>query len=352
MIVFFSGGTGMRQTARALVRGGIRSTHIITVFDSGGSSRQLRLAFGMPAVGDLRNRLIAMASPQRANAAAFLNLRLPENADDPSLALAWLDKAALPQAMSADIRRDFLFFLDNVPASFKASRASLGNMAITGAYLRFGRDLVKAIDLYAKLLGIKGKILPVSNACRQLAAHLVDDQIIIGQHQFKSLPAAVDSIYLCGEDGEPEDALAEPNALAAIRAADIICYSTGSFYSSLIANLLPVGVGSAIAQSGAIKLYIPNTGHDPENTSLNLPAQAATIINYASQDSHAPETQNLLNAILIDPVNGQYPGGYGPEDRGRLQAMGLRVIEAPVAGAPNLHNAAAVVNELVKLSPA
>jgi 2-phospho-L-lactate transferase/gluconeogenesis factor (CofD/UPF0052 family) len=37
------------------------SVHLITAFDSGGSSAQLRRAFGMPAIGDLRSRIVALA---------------------------------------------------------------------------------------------------------------------------------------------------------------------------------------------------------------------------------------------------------------------------------------------------
>ena len=60
-ILFFSGGTALRRLSRRLVRYTHNSIHVITPFDSGGSSAVLRKAFGMPAVGDLRNRLMALA---------------------------------------------------------------------------------------------------------------------------------------------------------------------------------------------------------------------------------------------------------------------------------------------------
>ena len=46
------------------------STHLITPFDSGGSSASLREAFGMLSVGDLRNRLLALADDGSPEAAA------------------------------------------------------------------------------------------------------------------------------------------------------------------------------------------------------------------------------------------------------------------------------------------
>ena len=60
-ILFFSGGSALNPLCRVLVRYTHNSTHLITPFDSGGSSAALRKAFNMPAVGDLRNRMMALA---------------------------------------------------------------------------------------------------------------------------------------------------------------------------------------------------------------------------------------------------------------------------------------------------
>ncbi|MFW6178435.1 MAG: 2-phospho-L-lactate transferase CofD family protein, partial [Desulfohalobiaceae bacterium] len=60
-ILFFSGGNALKGLSQALIRYTHNSVHIITPFDSGGSSAELRKAFNMPAVGDIRNRLMALA---------------------------------------------------------------------------------------------------------------------------------------------------------------------------------------------------------------------------------------------------------------------------------------------------
>ena len=44
----------------------------------------------------------------------------------------------------------------------------------------------------------------------------------------------------------------------------MICYPIGSFYSSVIANLLPDGVARAVAENDCPKIFIPNTGVDKE----------------------------------------------------------------------------------------
>src|SRR3954447_20786544 len=60
-ILFLSGGTALRPLCRVLKQFTHNSIHLITAFDSGGSSAQLRQAFAMPAIGDLRNRIVALA---------------------------------------------------------------------------------------------------------------------------------------------------------------------------------------------------------------------------------------------------------------------------------------------------
>ena len=60
-ILFFSGGSALRPLCRVLKQYTHNSVHLITAFDSGGSSAQLRRAFAMPAIGDLRNRIVALA---------------------------------------------------------------------------------------------------------------------------------------------------------------------------------------------------------------------------------------------------------------------------------------------------
>ena len=84
-VLFFSGGSALRKIARALKGYTHNSIHLITPFDSGGSSATLREAFGMPSVGDLRNRLMALADETaRGNPQiyALFSHRFPHD-DDP-----------------------------------------------------------------------------------------------------------------------------------------------------------------------------------------------------------------------------------------------------------------------------
>eukprot|EP01047_Picozoa_sp_COSAG01_P079078 COSAG01_NODE_14855_length_1403_cov_0.895706_1_plen_462_part_01 len=87
-VLFFSGGSALRAISQALKRYTHHSVHLITPFDSGGSSATIRDAFDMLAVGDLRNRLTALADDGAYGNPDFLALasyRLPESTDSAQL---------------------------------------------------------------------------------------------------------------------------------------------------------------------------------------------------------------------------------------------------------------------------
>ena len=87
-LVFFTGGTALRDLSRRLTAHTHNSVHLVTTFDSGGSSAALRRAFAMPAVGDLRNRLLALADSAvvPASVLEFCARRLPAVGHGPSAA--------------------------------------------------------------------------------------------------------------------------------------------------------------------------------------------------------------------------------------------------------------------------
>ena len=64
-MVFITGGTGFRHVARELAQRTKAATYVINVSDSGGSSRPLRFCFNLPAIGDMRSRIIDIADRNR-----------------------------------------------------------------------------------------------------------------------------------------------------------------------------------------------------------------------------------------------------------------------------------------------
>ena len=65
---------------------------------------------------------------------------------------------------------------------------------------------------------------------------------------------------------EPEQCLPLPQALRAIRAADIITVGPGSLYTSILPNLLVAQVSRVIGRTNATKIFINNLMTQPGET--------------------------------------------------------------------------------------
>src|SRR5262245_3267262 len=84
----FSRATALRSATRVLTEYTHNSTHLITPFDSGGSSAKRRDAFAMISVGDLRNRLMALADTRLRGHPEIYELfgyRFPASGDNADL---------------------------------------------------------------------------------------------------------------------------------------------------------------------------------------------------------------------------------------------------------------------------
>lgn len=91
-ILFFSGGTALAPVAAELSRHTRNAVHVITTFDSGGSSAELRRAFDMPAVGDIRARIMALADRSlegNPETVELLGYRLPKDAGRKPSTVSW-----------------------------------------------------------------------------------------------------------------------------------------------------------------------------------------------------------------------------------------------------------------------
>ena len=110
-----------------------------------------------------------------------------------------------------------------------------------------------------------------------------------------------------------------------IRNADLICYPPGSFYTSLLANLIPAGVGRAVASNDCPKVFIPNLGSDPEQIGMDFEQAVHALLDQLRADcSDNCGNEKLLNFVLVDSANGQYPGGVSTQF---LHDLGVELID-------------------------
>lgn len=350
-LLFFSGGSALRELAEVLVDYTHNSVHLITPFDSGGSSAVLRRAFAMPAVGDVRNRIMALADRTVTGNPAVFELfahRLPK--DEPQAVLAArLARLAsgedplvrrVPDPLRKIIRMHLRFFEAARPADFDLGGASIGNCILTGGYLNYNSKLDPVIYLFMKLVEARGVVRPIVNADLHLACELADGRMVVGQHRITGkevapLGAPISRMWLTAslDDPTPVAVSIRNKNVALIESADTICYPYGSFFSSLLANLMPRGVAAAVAATACPKVYIPNLGHDPEQLGLTGAKQAAMLLDTlrAGCDGECPR-ERLLRFVLVDTAGGRYANRLDIEGLCRL---GLEVIDVPLARADN-----------------
>jgi hypothetical protein len=112
-----------------------------------------------------------------------------------------------------------------------------------------------------------------------------------------------------------------------IGSAELICYPMGSFFTSIIANLLPAGVGAETGRNNCPKIFIPNTGHDSELYGLSVADQVEILLRYLKKDGPEDLTNaDLLNFVVLDLKNGV----YGEDECDRIRNAGIEVIDCPL----------------------
>ena len=340
-ILFLSGGTALRPLCRVLKQYTHNSIHLITAFDSGGSSAQLRQAFAMPAIGDLRNRIVALADESvRGNPQIYrlFTHRLPVDSAAPELeheleqlvcGAAELVEA-IPEPMRRIVQTHLRFFLERMPKDFDLRGANLGNLLLAGGFLSHSRDLESVLFLFSKLLEVRGEVRPIVDGDLHLCAELADGTRVVGQHRLTGkevdpITSAVRELYLVESLHSPQrtSITIDEKARHSIETADLICYPMGSFYSSVVANLLPRGVGRAIVNASGPRVYIPNTGHDPEQHGMSVADTLEALVRYVRTDvGEDVPLGRIVNLILLD----REPTHYGMRvDIERLERMGAQV---------------------------
>lgn len=344
-IAFFSGGTALRELSGRLTEYTHNSIHLVTPFDSGGSSARLREAFGMPAVGDLRNRLLALAdrsAPGHPEICSLLAFRFPDDGR-PSALRAWLRRMvdgtearvrAVREPRRTLVRDHLRFFLEAMPEGFDLRGAAVGNLVLAGGYLNQGRTLEPALSLFGRLVTARGVVRPVTEENLHLVARLADGSTVVGQHRLTGrtvapLTSPVREIFLSSSTARPRPVRPTVSGTvdALIRSADLICYPVGSFYTSVVANLLPRGVAGAIAATDVPKLYVPNPGHDPEEVGMGMADKVATLLRHLREGAPGrPATEDLLHLVLLDARR----TGLGREEIRRIEALGVAVVDVPL----------------------
>jgi len=219
-VVAIGGGTGLSTLLRGLKKFDVDISAIVAVTDEGGSSGILRRELKVPPPGDVRNNFIALSENEELLEKIF-NFRFKDG-------------------------------------SLKGH--AVGNIILAALTMITG-SLSMAIESLSELLAIRGKIFPVSNELVRLVAEMDDGSKIIGETNITSSGKRIKRVSL------DRDVEAFPEAIMAIKEADVVILGPGSLYTSVIANLLVKGVKEALKESKADIIYVANLMTQPGETS-------------------------------------------------------------------------------------
>ena len=232
-VVAVGGGHGLAATLRAVRLYTERVTAVVSVADDGGSSGRLRHLLHIIPPGDLRNCLVALAEPGSLLATAFTH-----RFDEEELA-----------------------------------GHSLGNLVLAGLMEAAG-DPVAALDDAARLLGVRGRVLPASTEPVTLkaeaAAGTVAGQVaVMGAGGIRSVSLV------------PADAPAPAGAVEALAVADQILLGPGSLFTSVLAAVLVPGIREAVNASPGERVYVCNLrAQEVETSGLDVAGHVAALVDH------------------------------------------------------------------------
>jgi len=257
-IVAIGGGTGLSTLLRGLKEHTSNLTAVVTVADDGGSSGKLRDQLGVPAVGDIRNCIVALADAEPLMG-RLLQYRFPD---------------------------------DEVPESLGGH--AIGNLLIAALTAVEGGDFEEGVRQANRVLAVRGQVLPVSATPLTLHARLADGTTVDGQSAI-ARSSGIEAIWTT-----PEDVKASDDAVRAIAEADLILLGPGSLYTSILPSLLLPEIRDAVLASPALRVYVCNVATQQGETSgYDLAAHVDALLAHTSP---AIVDVVLANSRLHTPV--------------------------------------------------
>ena len=231
--VVFGGGTGMSYLLKGLKEYPLDITAVVSVCDDGGSTGILRDEFNILAVGDIRKVLISL-SKKEGDFEKLLNYRFTS---DGSL-----------------------------------NKHTVGNILLTASAEITG-SMNRGIKMLSKILNLNGKVIPFTEDTLTLIGEMEDGSIVKGEHFITEHPQKIKRVYY---DKTPT---ISSELINEIYDADLIIFSMGSLFTSLVPTLLSKEITNAIDESHAKLIYSCNLFTQPGETDEYKVSNHLKIIN-------------------------------------------------------------------------
>lgn len=220
-VTVLGGGTGISYLLKGLKDFPVDITAVITVSDNGRSTGKLREEFHTPAVGDIR-KVITNLSQIDAPIKEMMSYRFNTSSD--------LDGHAV------------------------------GNLILT-AMLDITGSLKESIKSLSKLLDVRHTVLPISeDSDLTLMAIDKDGTIIEGEEQITKSNKKIERIFYKNEPKVLKE------VLQALQEADLIIFSMGSLYTSILPNIICQEVKETLNNTKAPIIYLCNAVTQPGET--------------------------------------------------------------------------------------
>jgi uncharacterized cofD-like protein len=306
-VVAVGGGHGLAATIRAVRRYAGRITAVVATADDGGSTGRLRDAMALPAPGDVRHCLVAMAG------------------DDPGA-----DPGDRPGGEPTPLVDALEFRFEGTDVAGHA----LGNLLLAGLAAVTG-DFVAAVDEASRLVGLDpdvARVLPATVEPVVLRATVtgVPGGELTGQVAI-SRAGGIDLVAV-----EPAGARAPAAAVEALVDADQIVLGPGSLYTSVLAAAVVDEVRRGIADSRGRVVYV-----------CNLRAEGTETFGYDVADHVAAlRRHGIAPEVVVTQAGGLPLGGLGE------LGAGVELVRADVARPPGVaHDSAKLTAVLAELLP-
>jgi uncharacterized cofD-like protein len=300
-IVIFGGGGGINPIIQGL-KDLYDVTAVVSVFDDGGSTGQLRNYSGI-AVGDLRNALTAMARGDENKAIVdVLNYRFALRilsvffASPRELVTAALEemnyddynRRRVIQQFEERFSRYTLGFDKPMNIPVTTNGHPVGNLIFCYLIMELKED-EKWIEAANHIFGSYGRVLPTTTEPRKLVASFDGFHSVVGESYFDNPDLRIPPIREINLD---KNAKAYNGILEAIKEASLVVIAPGSFYASTVASLLPKGIKEAL--EGKIIIWFANFFYDLNQTLYRIPKNGGEEIVLVT-----PEKQvEILSAYL------------------------------------------------------
>ena len=232
-VIVFGGGTGLSCLLKGLKQFPVDITAVVSVCDDGGSTGILRDEFDILAVGDIRKVLVALSQTE-SSVEELLNHRFNTNGT--------------------------------------LNKHTVGNILLTAATEMTG-SIQQGIELLGKVLNLCGNVMPVTESNITLSAEMMDGSIVDGEHFITASSKKIKRVFY-KETPEINDSL-----LKEIKSADLIVFSMGSLYTSILPCLLSKEIINKLDKSSAPIVYACNLFTQPGETDKFKVSYHLKIIN-------------------------------------------------------------------------